>query len=403
MYLTKEEEKMLSGEYGEAKQWAMEILTKFGDSVGAKKMVPIVSSHISCLSLKIPGENEFIDEVLSRNGRVEIFSTSQCISVDLRTWTEMNIDPEVAEKQKKVIMKSIELGIAPTFTCTPYLVGNTPRIGEHVAWCESSAITYANAVLGARTNRECGQSALLAAITGRTPMYGYHLKENRWGDVLIRVRTIIKGEEDFSLLGYLVGREIEIGVPVFEGIKCANSLELRALATSLATTGQIAMFHIIGITPEAQTKEDAFGKQSPREVMDIERSDLDQLESELSSIDVRQVDTVVLGCPHYSIDEIKNIASYLVGRKVKRGKRLLICTSSVMRHLAERAGYADIIRKAGGIIISDTCPVLMVGLRESFGCIGTNSTKMAHYGRLLTKSETFFSDLRNCLEIITER
>jgi len=300
-------------------------------------------------------------------------------------------------------MKGIKLGIAPTFTCTPYLVGNTPRIGEHIAWCESSAIAYANSVLGARTNRECGQSALLAAIMGRTPMYGYHLKENRWGDILIRVRTSIKGEEDFSLLGYLVGREIEVGVPVFEGIKHADSLELRALATSLATTGQIAMFHVIGITPEAQTKEDAFGKQSPREVIDIERSDLDQLKSELSSIDAKQVDTVVLGCPHYSIYEIKTITSYLTGRKVKKGRRLLICTSSAMRHLAKRSGYADIIRKAGGIIISDTCPVLMVGLRENLGYIGTNSTKMAHYGRLLTKSETFFPNLRNCLEIITER
>ncbi|MFB0523839.1 MAG: aconitase X, partial [Candidatus Bathyarchaeia archaeon] len=168
MKLTPEEQGMLSGKHGKAARKSMEILTTLGEIFDAEYMVYVYGVQIAGVSYANLGEAglEFLSEI-AEDGKVRVLTTLNPAGMDRENWRALGIDEEFAENQNRVIDAFAKMGVITTCSCTPYLIGNAPHYGQHLAWAESSAVCYANSVIGARTNREGGPSALASAITGK--------------------------------------------------------------------------------------------------------------------------------------------------------------------------------------------------------------------------------------------
>jgi predicted aconitase len=278
------------------------------------------------------------------------------------------------------------MGITKTCTCAPYFIGIRPKKGEHVAWAESSAVAFANSVLGARTNREGGPSALAAAICGVTPCYGLHLDENRVANLVVDVKCELKSVADFGALGSAVGKLVKTKYPAFKGIMSATEEQLKVLGASMAATGSVPLFFIEKITPEWNVAGDA-------ERITIGAA---ELEAERKAIDSGlKPDLVTIGCPHASLKEIKEVAELVARRKPTC--EFWVCTSRKMKEEADKLGYGRAISAAGGRVVADTCMVVCPLERMGYSVTGTNSGKAAAYLPNLCKQKVAFGDLEDIL------
>ena len=395
MYLTREEEKMYAGEYGPAVEKSMEILVALGDIYGADGMVEIVSAQISGVSYKTIGEAglEYLDDLASEGAQVQVPSTLNPAGVDLDQWKSLGFPEEFTRKQLLIVEAYRKMGISTTCTCTPYLVGNVPPLGSHIAWSESSAVCYANSVLGARTNREGGPGALSAAICGRTPNYGYHLDQGRVPNLLVEVETPLAGS-DYGAMGYLVGKAVGNGVPYFKLLdkeqKKPQVNQLKALGAALASSGAVALYHMENTTPEYREVMPHTGNL---EKITITRDDLDNTREKLST--AQKPDLVCLGCPHASLDEIGEVALKLEGKKL--GNQLWVCTSISVKAAADRMGYTEMIEKAGGHVVCDTCMVVAPIEDMGFKVIGVDSAKAANYVPSMCGLDVVFDEWENLI------
>lgn len=397
MYLTREEEGMLSGEHGQATAKAMQLLVALGDVLGAERLTPIESAQIAGVSYGNIGEagRDLLEEWASMGARVRVRSTLNPAGMDLGRWREMGVDEDYQDNQMRVIRAFERMGVEITCTCTPYLAGNVPRQGAHVAWSESSAIGYANSVLGARTNREGGPSALAAAVAGRTPLYGLHLDGGRAATALIEVDARMETTFDFSLLGYTVGRMMGSGVPLFQGLARADPDRLKIMSAALAASGGIALFHVKGVTPEAARQPTA-----GLERLCIDRRELEVSRERLSS--GGEPDLACVGCPHCSAGELRDLARALKGRRVSRGKGLWVWTSRHVHDSPVTAGAVAAIEGAGGKVFSDTCMVVCPLERSGFRHMVSNSCKAAHYVPSTAGMGATVAELYTCLDKVTE-
>ena len=368
---------MLEGLDGEATRKAMQILVAIGTIYAAERMLPVTSVQIAGVSYDNLGEAglEFLAEIASNDGKVKVLTTLNPAGMDIENWQILGIDADFALNQRRVIEAYTKMGIVPTCSCTPYLFGNLPHYGEHIAWAESSAVCYANSVLGARTNREGGPSALAAALTGKTPNYGFHLSENRRPTLTVQVQATLTGTHDFGTLGIAVGKAIEArkikAIPYIRGLPGASMEELKSFCASIATYGGLALFHMEGITPESVLF------QAPRDTMTITRSDLEAADHFLNEpLSVIQVDFVSLGCPHLSLQEIARVADRLKGKKVR--KTFWITTARPTKRIADQMGYSSIIEEAGAVFATDTCCVV-APIKGRFKAIATDSAKACYY------------------------
>ena len=363
---------MLSGAAGRAAQKCMQILVALGEIYGASRLVKVSSVQVSGVSYKNLGDAgiEFLTE-LAKDGRAKVKTTLNPAGMSLTDWREQGISEKFAEKQMQVIDAYRRLGLEISCTCTPYLAGNEPRLGEHIAWSESSAVVYSNSVLGARTNREGGPSALAASLTGRTPLYGYHLKENRLPTVTVDVETRLKSSEDFAAMGYLAGKTVKDGIPYFRGVKTAGLEELKSLSAALASSGGVSMFHMRGITPESGV--------SPGKTDTIAFTSADLAETTAALNDIAQPDFVSVGCPHCSLPEVATIASLLKGRTVARA--MWVCLSREVKRQSDEAGYSTTILASGARFATDTCMVVAPIEELGYKVVATNSAKACHYLR----------------------
>lgn len=397
MYLTREEEKMYAGEYGPAVEKSMEILVALGDIYGADGMVEIVSAQISGVSYKTIGDAglEYLNDLASDGAQVQVPSTLNPAGVDLDQWKSLGFPEEFTRKQLLIVEAYRKMGISTTCTCTPYLVGNVPPLGSHIAWSESSAVCYANSVLGARTNREGGPGALSAAICGRTPNYGYHLDQGRVPNLLVEVETPLTGS-DYGAMGYLVGKAVGNGVPYFklqdkQQIKPQVN-QLKALGAALASSGAVALYHVENTTPEYREVIQHTGNL---EKLTITRNDLDNTREKLST--AQNPDLVCLGCPHASLDEIKEVALKLDGKKL--ANQLWVCTSISVKAASDRMGYTEMIEKAGGHVVCDTCMVVAPIEDMGFKVIGVDSAKAANYVPGMCGLDVVFDEWENLIAL----
>jgi hypothetical protein len=372
LHLTKEEEAMLAGEEGHATRKAMQILVALGKIYDAERMVSVSSVQVSGVSYKNLGDAglEYLSE-LAKDGKARVKTTLNPAGMSLTDWKSQGIERGFAEKQLKVIEAYERLGVEITCTCTPYLAGNEPRFGEHVAWGESSAVAYANSVIGARTNREGGPSALAASLTGRTPLYGLHIQENRVPTVAVDVEAQLMFPEDFAAMGYFVGKTVKDGVPYFRGVERATLEDLKALSAALASSGGVAMFHIEGLTPES-----GLGARS-LEGLTLTGKELAETRSMLN--DEGTPDFVSVGCPHCSLTELATLAKLLSGRRVKR--EFWICCSREVKRQGDEAGYSGLIEGSGAKFALDTCMVVAPVEELGHRVVATNSAKACHYLR----------------------
>lgn len=402
MKLTEEEEKMLHGEYGPSVQKSMQILTTLGNIYGAEHMIPVKSVHMPGSSIVVAGEaaTSFVEQMGENDTKFAAFTTLNTGAMDMDRPEELGFSEETVSRQHRLTGAYERMGGVPCHTCTPYLIGHCPKYGEHVAWGESSAIAFANSVLGARTNREGGPAALAAAIAGRVPAYGYHLDENRRGQFLVHVNATLTDIADYGALGYWVGTRVESGVPVFTGIpKDVSNDQLKSLGAALASSGAVALFHIVGITPEAPTVEAAFGPNTPKQTWDFTDAEKEEAYQKLSKQQGQPVSLVAMGCPHSSINEIIRVAELVKGKNVKSAFWVL-CAQPI-KHLAERSGHAKILADAGVTLVCDTCPVLgaMAEPMQKIGmtAMATNSAKLAHYAPGQWKIPTYYGTTEQCV------
>jgi len=391
--LTKEEQDMLEGKHGKAAQKSMEILNTLGEIFDAECMVDVYGGQIAGVSYGNLGEAglEFLTE-MAEDGEVRVLTTLNPAGMDRENWKALGIDKEFAKNQNRAIDAFAKMGIITTCSCTPYLIGNTPHFGQHIAWAESSAVCYANSVIGARTNREGGPSALASAITGKTPKYGYHLDENRHGEVLVKVNAPVKGTDEYGVLGKFIGDKlVELGkkIPYIVGISSATVEELKSFCASVATYGGTALFHMEGITPEY------YKYPIPSDIVfEINQGDLEKTRSELIDKDI-EIDFVSIGCPHASIHEIAKVAQLLEGKNVK--KEFWLTTARPTKKIADEAGYTKIIESAGAKFAADTCCVV-APIKGRFRGIMVDSAKACYYGRAKNKFKVKIGTIEDCIE-----
>ena len=394
MYLTKEEERILDGEQGEVLERMFRLLVRLGEIYKADKMISVGSVQVAGVSYKSIDEpgTEFLEDLANKNAKVRVLTFLNPAGMDLENWEKIGFPRVFAENQLRIMNAFKKMGIIITSTCTPYLAGNLPRFREHIAWSESSAVSFSNSVIGARTNREGGPSALAAAICSKTPNYGLHLDENRHPKVKIKVDVDLEFSSDFGALGYFVGKQVKNKIPYFTGIKDANTDQLKALGAAMAASGAVALYHAEGLTPEAEIV-----KKDNLETINVGKQELKEVYEKLNS--GKEPDIVILGCPHASLREISILADKLKGKKLK--KPLWICTSRVMKEAAERMGYVEIIEKAGGCIVADTCMVVSPIEEMGYKITGVDSGKAANYLPGFCKQEVVFADINKLIEVQT--
>ncbi|MFQ6078973.1 MAG: aconitase X [Thermodesulfobacteriota bacterium] len=394
MHLTKEQERMLSGEEGEVPERMFRLLVRLGDIYSADRMIPVGSVQVAGVSYKSIGDPglEFLEDFATKGAKVRVLTFLNPPGMDLENWKDLGFPEDFAEKQMRIMEAFRKMGIITTATCTPYLAGNLPRFGEHIAWSESSAVSFSNSVIGARTNREGGPSALAAALCGVTPNYGLHLDENRKPNVVVRVDAKLEFNSDFGALGWYVGGEVKKGIPYYRGIKDANTDQLKALGAAMAASGAVALYHVENLTPEAHLMD-----PERLETIEVGAKELKEARDKLNT--GKDPDIVILGCPHASLREIATLARKLEGKRFK--KPVWICTSRVMKEAANRMGFTENIERAGGRVVADTCMVVSPIERMGYKTTGVNSGKAASYLPGFCRQEVVFGNIDELLEEVS--
>lgn len=390
MYLTDIEQAILDGERGEGAQKAMELVVALGKIYRADGLVDITSAHLSGASYKTIGDGglKYLEDMVSGGAKVSVRSTLNPIGMDRERWSEMHISSDFATKQNRIVELYGKMGIMTTCSCTPYVGPNVPRLGDHVSWAESSALSYVNSMIGARTNREGGPGALAAAIIGKTADYGLHKDENRKPTVVIEA-DIGDTLFDHSLLGQAVGMRVGGGIPYYRGIRPGVE-EGKTMAAAMAAAGAVAMFHVEGVTPEASLHD-----VSELEVMHIGEKELKDAFDRINTVD--DVELIALGCPHLTEREIREIASLLEGRTKKGDTEIWFCTSKAIR---DRCPEEVKVLERFGPVLADTCMVV-APIEGTFSRTGTNSCKAGNYLPTLCSQKAMCRDIAELMRVIS--
>ncbi|MFE7074800.1 aconitase X [Streptomyces sp. NPDC057620] len=420
MLLSPADERMLAGEEGPAVRSALELLVRYGELMGAERLIDTDNvcganlfgpRHARVLGTTDPAAlfSRFsldLDETVD----VPPFRAHSCQLIgprDRDQWDLQGIAPTDAAAMDDSERYLADKGVDLLSTCTPYQVGNVPRFGEHCAWMESSAVVYINSVLGARTNTEGRESSAASMLTGRTPYCGYHLDAHRRATHLVEVRHPVVTTEDWNVLGYWVGERVQDAVPVLTGPGLAGSaptpVQLKQFGAAAASSGDVEMYHLPGVTPEARTVEQALAGRGPAEVSVF---DADARAGTVASLcrtaTDREVDFVMIGCPHASLEQVREVAGLLEGRRLADSTALWVFTPRALREVAERHGHVAAIEKAGGRVLSDTCPAIGQFLPPGTRVFATDSAKQAHYLPAITGVQGWFGGVRTCVTAALE-
>ncbi|HEX2553893.1 MAG TPA: aconitase X catalytic domain-containing protein [Microvirga sp.] len=392
---------LLAGAHGEAARFCMRLLVRFAEAVGAERLIDAEAAHIDgCLYLG-QVSLDFADHLVRLGGRVRIPTTLNVGSIDL-------IHPELFRGEADVgqggaaLMRAHEaLGCLPTFTCAPYQTMFRPRFGAQIAWAESNAIVFANSVIGARTNRYGDFIDLCCALTGRVPYYGLHLPENRRARVLVEITGLPEEWDEAGpacvAVGHAIGRRCGDRIPAIAGLPAGTGEDdLKALGAVAASAGAVAMFHAVGLTPEASTLEAAFQGAAPEETIRLSADDLRAIVAGLSTVpDGTPLTAVSLGTPHFSLAEFARLMPLLDGPRpavdvyVNTGR-------SVLAELEARS-WAERLEAAGVTLVIDTCTYVTAVMRDLSGAVMTNSGKWAYYAPGNIGVEVAFGSLHACM------
>ncbi|MCL4304110.1 MAG: DUF521 domain-containing protein [Anaerolineae bacterium] len=398
---------LLAGEHGPAAKMAMSIIVRMAEVQGAERLLSIEQAHIDSSIYMGEAGLEFAERLASLGARVAVPATLNVSSVDEHHWQEWAVPPEWARNARRQMIAYQQMGCRPTWTCAPYQVELIPKFGQQIAWGESNAIVFANSVLGARTERYPDLLDICAAITGRVPAVGLHLTENRAGHLLLELANIplaLQQDDSFyPVLGHLMGKLARDRIPVITGLQVQPTEDqFKALGAASASSGVVALFHIVGRTPEAPTLEAAFQGRQPEETFLVTMERLRAARRELTTASGAKLDMVVLGSPHFSLAEFKQLAPLLAGQKVHPEVKFLVTSSRAMALLAQKAGYLAALESFGGKVTVDTCILASPMLPPEIKRLMTNSAKYAYYVPGMLNTEITFGSLADCVRSAVE-
>ena len=405
--LSPKDHELLRGDYGAAAKMAMSIVARMAEVAGAKELLDISGAHIDSTVYIGEAGLEFAERLASLGAKVAVPTTLNVSGLDEHHWQEWAVPSEWARQAHRQMVAYQSMGTIPTWTCAPYQTERRPSFGQQIAWGESNAIVFANSVLGARTERYPDLFDICCAITGRAPAMGLHLTEPRAGQLLFRLIDLpeqLQGRDDFyPVLGNLIGKASLDKIPVIDGITVRpEEDQLKAFGAAAASSGGVALFHMIGVTPEARTLEEAFHGKSPMETIDIRMEALRASRRELTHTDNDQLDMVVLGSPHFSLAEFKRLAPMLNGKRKHPNVKFLVTSSRAMTQLAQKAGFLETLEAFGAQLTVDTCILTSPMLPAEIQNLMTNSAKFAYYAPGLLGKKIAFGSLEDCVNSAVE-
>jgi predicted aconitase len=415
MYLADDEKAMLDGAGGVAKQKAMELLVRYARALGAERFVD--TQNIA----GVPGSStlflqKYFEEHSGDGGFEAVFSlydldAAEVMAVpevggncchlqggmDLEHWADLGMSQEAMLHQRADEAELARHGVRIMKTCTPYLAGNLPVQGEHCAWMESSAVVYCNSVIGARTNTEGRESTSAAMLTGKIPDWGFHRDEYRHATHLIEVDTHVESVMDWGMLGYFAGYAVEENVPVLTGaIRQADPLRHKHFGAAAASSGGVEMYHIVGVTPEAANLEMVLAGRKPLVTIQYGAAERRRV-YEMLNANGRDpnVDYVMLGCPHASIEQFRQVARLLNGKTIKT--HLWMFTSRAVKTVADMSGFTKMIEDAGGLVMTDTCSAIARAVPKGTKVVALDSAKQTHYLPAMVDVGAWFGTTEDCI------
>lgn len=393
---------MMKGDDGPAARMAISIVARMAEVAGAAELLDITGAHIDSTVYIGDAGLEFAERLAGLGARVAVPTTLNVSGLDEHHWREWAVPPEWARQAYRQMVAYQSMGTLPTWTCAPYQTEMRPSFGQQIAWGESNAIVFANSVLGARTEKYPDLFDICCAITGRAPAVGLHLTENRAGEYLFQLvdipEALQRSDEFYPVLGNLIGKASLDKIPVIHGlIVQPEEDQLKAFGAATASSGGVAMFHMVGVTPEASTLERAFHGKAPVKTTEITMNDLRQSRRELTHTGSSQLHMVVLGSPHFSLAEYRRLAPLLKGRRKHPDVKFLVTSSRAMTQLAQQAGLLGPLQEFGAQITVDTCILTSPMLPAEIKYLMTNSAKFAYYAPGLLSKEIAFGSLEDCV------
>lgn len=400
--LSGSDREMLSGARGAAAKMAMSIVVRMAEVSGAGELLDITGAHIDSTVYIGEAGLEFAERLSGLGAKVAVPTTLNVSGLDEYHWHEWAVPSDWASQAHRQMVAYQSMGTIPTWTCAPYQLQTKPVFGQQIAWGESNAIVFANSVLGARTERYPDLFDICCAITARAPAIGLHLTENRAGQLLFRLIDIpneLQARDDFyPVLGNLIGELSRDKIPVIDGLSVTpDEDQLKAFGAAAASSGGVALFHMVGVTPEALTLEEAFRHHEPLGTVDITMDALRESRRQLSHADGDELHLVVLGSPHFSLAEFKRLAPMVSGRHKHPDVKFLVTSSRAMTQLAARAGFIKPLEDFGAQITVDTCILTSPMLPKDIQNLMTNSAKFAYYSPGMLQKNIVFGSLEDCV------
>lgn len=403
MHLIEQEQRILDGKHGEAVRIALSVLVELGELFGAEEMMEVSQVHIDSSIYMVDAGLEFAERFAELGAKVAVPTSLNPSAIDLERWKEYRVPPELLEKSRRMERAYLKMGATPTWTCAPYQGGMIPRFGEQIAWGESNAIAFANSIIGARTNRYGDLVDVCASLVGRVPRFGLHLPVNRRAEVLIRLRGIthemFEDKAIYPLLGFLVGEMAGDHVAAIEGIPQDVEVDsLKGFSAASASSGAVGLFHLVGVTPEAQTLEMCLQGTRPKEVLEISPKMIRNAEQELWTAKGDMVDAVAVGCPHFSFMEFREMAGLMRGKKVHSSIAFWVFTSRTIYGWIKNCGVLKDLTDSGVMVFTDGCVLQYPQETWHFKVMMTNSAKLANYCYSQTALDVAYGSLEDCVD-----
>ncbi len=410
--LTPYEQEMLDGAHGKLKQKAMEKVVQYAQVLGAEELCIVTMAHVFC------GNHGYLDackkediaEVVSQMQYCsddvlplepfDCYCQSDCGPMDPERYAHMHVSEASGQRNQRFLDYYCANGVNLVGTCVPYMCGFIPLKGEHYVSSESHAVTLMNALWGACGNSDGLEAGFWAATCGRMPKWGNHVMENRKGTHVFHIDAHVQSSMEWDLLGYSIGRKLPThAVPVLTGLtNMPNIFNIKYFFAAMATTSGPEMCHIVGLTPEAPTLKAALGGKPPVAEITITQADLQESHRILNGGNPSaKLDYISLGCPHYSIEELRQIANFLRGKKIAAGTTLHIWTAAPMKETADRCGYTKAIEDAGALLLTSSCPLTSDIMPPGTQTVAFDSAKQAHYIAPSQKAKVYYGDIEKCL------
>ena len=403
--LSDEDQRCLAGERGEAARVATRIVIQAAQLEGANDLVDVELAHVDGCFYQGPAGLRFAERLVELGGRVRVTTTMNALCVDRRRWRRQGVAPSLGEPSDALADAYLRLGTTPTYTCAPYLLRGAPVSGQQIAWAESNAVVFANSVIGARTMKYPDYLDVLIALIGRAPYADCHRLPERVATVQVDVAAPAGLEDSFyPTLGYHLGTLVPNEIPVLCGLDPAavSRDDLKAFGAAFATTSAAPMFHVLGVTPEARTLDQALGGNEPRRHVRVGRADLLATWRELNTATTADVDLVALGNPHFSLTECERLAALCEGREKAADVTVTVTLGREVYDSAQAAGFVERVEAFGATFVTDTCWCLLTEplIPPGTGSILTNSGKYAHYGAAATGRGLHLRSLAHCVDAV---